>query len=104
VYATVTTTRGDSPDIPALAAMAGDAMLQWLGQIEGFAGLVLLTNETGRARVITFWDSQEVAERHMAARLQLRDRIVATVNVEVEETESFEVSYAQLRELRESGS
>jgi hypothetical protein len=101
VYATVTTTQGEVPDIPAMAAMAGEAMLQWLDQIDGFAGLVMLTNDAGRAQVITFWESQEVAERHMAARLQLRDRIVATVNVAVEETESFEVSFAQLRELRE---
>jgi heme-degrading monooxygenase HmoA len=93
MYATVTRTQGEVPDVSAVAAMAGETMLQWLREIEGFAGLVLLTNDDGRAEVITFWDSQDVAERHMAARLQLRDRIVTTVNVEV--------SFAQLRELRE---
>ena len=103
MYATVTTTRGEVPDIPAIAAMAGEAMLQWLREIEGFAGLIMLTNDVGRAHVITFWESQEVAERHMAARIQLRDRITATVNVEVEETESYEVSFADVRALREPG-
>jgi hypothetical protein len=101
VYATITTTQGDAPDIPAMAKMAGEVMLQWLGEIDGFAGLVMLTNDAGRAQVITFWENQEVAERHMTARMQLRDRIVATVNVAVEETESYVVSFAQLRELSE---
>ena len=101
MYAAVTTTRGEVPDLPAVAAMAGETMLQWLREIEGFAGIVLLTNDAGRTQVITFWESQDVAERHQAARVQLRDRITATVNVEVEETDSYEVAFADLRELRE---
>jgi hypothetical protein len=101
VYASVTTTQGDVPDISAMATMAGETMLQWLREIDGFAGLVMLTNDAGRTQTITFWESQEVAERHMTARLQLRDRITETVNVAVEETESFDVSFARLRELSE---
>jgi predicted RNase H-like HicB family nuclease len=101
VYASVTTTQGASPDIPELATMAGETMLEWLREIEGFAGIVMLTNDAGRTQVITFWESQEVAERHMSARLQLRDRITETVNVEVQETGAYVVSFAELPALRE---
>jgi heme-degrading monooxygenase HmoA len=100
MHASLTTTHGADANVPELAAMAGETMVTWLREIEGFLGMVMLSNEdAGRVRVITFWQSAEVAEQHMAARLQLRDRITATVNVEVEETESYEVSFADLPAL-----
>lgn len=101
MHATLTTTQGSAPDLPELAAMAGETMMQWLREIEGFEGMLMLTNDSGRAHVITFWESSEIAEQHMAARLQLRDRITETVNVEVEVTEPYEVSFAHLPALRE---
>jgi hypothetical protein len=103
MHATLTVTRGAAPDLLSVAAMAGETMVMWLREIEGFHGMLMLTNDEGRAHVITFWESSEVAERHMAARLQLRDRITTTVNVEVEETEPFEVAFADLPALREPG-
>jgi hypothetical protein len=102
MHATLTTTQGQAPDMPDLAAMAGETMVQWLREIEGFEGILMLSNEeTGRTHVITFWASSEVAERHMAARLQLRDRITTTVDVEVVETAAYDVSFADLPALRE---
>ena len=94
----MTTTRGTAEDMVAVATMAGETMVEWLRELEGFAGLLMLSNEdTGTTHVITFWESEEVAERSRIARLKLRDRITATVSVEVQETEPYEVAFADLR-------
>ena len=85
----MTTTKGTAEDMVALAAMAGETMVEWLRDLEGFEGLVMLSNdETGTTHVISFWESKEVAERSRVARLKLRDRITSTVSVEVQETEA----------------
>jgi hypothetical protein len=97
VHVSVTRTRA-SPDQPIeVATIAGEEMLPWLRQIEGFEGLLMLSNEAeGITLALTFWESREVAERHRAARMQFRDRVTATVNVQVEETVDFEVTFAHL--------
>lgn len=80
-----------------VATIAGEEMLRWLEQIDGFEGLLLLSNEAdGTTLVLTFWESAEVAAEHQAARMRLRDRITATVNVEVEGTNDYEVTFAHL--------
>ena len=97
----MTTTQGTAEDMVALAAMAGETMVEWLRDIEGFQGLLMLSsNETGMTHVISFWESEEIAERSRVARLKLRDRITTTVSVEVQETEAYEVSFADLTALR----
>jgi heme-degrading monooxygenase HmoA len=97
VYVSLTRTRS-SPDEPIeIATIAGEEMLPWLRQIEGFEGLLMLSNETdGTTLVLTFWESRDVAERHRAARMQFRDRVTAAVNVEVEETVGYEITFADL--------
>jgi heme-degrading monooxygenase HmoA len=100
VHATLTTTHGSNEDMAELAVMAGEAMVTWLRDIEGFHGLVMLTDQvTGTTRVISFWESADVAERHRAARLAFRDRITSTLSVEVQETEAYDVPFAALPEL-----
>ena len=84
----------------AVATMAGETMVEWLRDLEGFEGLLMLSNdETGVTHVISFWESEEVAERSRVARLRLRDRITSTVSVEVQETEGYQVSFADLGSL-----
>ena len=81
----------------AVATMAGESMAPWLRGLDGYEGLIMLTDEdTGTTHVITFWTDEEVAERSRMARLQLRDRITATVNVEVQETTPYAVAFADL--------
>ena len=100
MHASMTTTKGTAADMTAIAAMAGETMVEWLRDIEGFQGLLMLSNdETGTTHVISFWESKEVAERSRVARLKLRDRITSTVSVEVEETEAYDVSFADLSSL-----
>jgi hypothetical protein len=97
VYVTVTKTKG-SPDPPLeLATMAGEEMLRWLREIDGFDGLLMLTNEAAATTLtISFWEDRDVAERHRTARMEFRDRVTAAVNVNVEETVDYQVSFVHL--------
>jgi hypothetical protein len=97
VHVSVTRTKG-SPDQPVeIATITGEEMLPWLQQIQGFKGLVMLSNEAeGITLTLSFWESREVAEEHRAARLEFRDRVTSAVNVQVEETLDYEVTFGHL--------
>ena len=100
MYAALTTTKGSTEDPLGVGAVVGDAMHGWLSEMEGFEGLLMLVEpETDTTLVFAFWESEEVAERQRHARRQFRDRITATVNVEVQETVGYEVAFARLKEL-----
>jgi len=94
---TVTTTLG-SPDQPLeVARIAGEEMLPWLREIDGFTGLLMLSDESeGRTLVVTFWESRELADAHLAARAEFRDRITSTVDVRVEDVSDYELMFADL--------
>ena len=98
MFVTVTKTRSESPDEPIeTATIAGEEMLPWLRQIDGFEGLLMLSSaDRGTTIVLTFWESQEVAEEHLAARMRFRDRVTAAVGVRVEETTDYELTFASL--------
>jgi hypothetical protein len=97
----VALTRVNTGDQPiANATIVGEEMFRWFRETEGFEGLVLLSTE-GTTIGLTFWQNQEIAERHRVARLQFRDRITAAASVEVEETVDYELTFARLRELNE---
>jgi heme-degrading monooxygenase HmoA len=95
VYASLTVTTGSNENMAELAVLAGEAMVTWLREIEGFEGLLMLSNsDTGTTHVISLWESREVAERHRESRMRLRDSVTATVDVHVEETVNFDVLFA----------
>jgi hypothetical protein len=97
VYVSVTRTKDYLGQPIELATIAGEEMIRWLRPIEGFEGLLMLSNAAeGITLVVTFWESREVAEEHLPARTRLRDRVTATVNVEVQETTDYEVTFAEL--------
>lgn len=94
MFASMSTIRGDHPDLEATAKVVGDTMLNWLREFEGYAGLLILTDEqNGLARVITFWESEEAAERSKLARLKMRDQMTSTVQMEVAATEPYAVAF-----------
>jgi heme-degrading monooxygenase HmoA len=97
VHVTVTRSKG-SPEQPIeLATFAAEAMLPWLRQIQGFEGLLMLSNQAeGTTLALTFWESREVAEEHREARMQVRERVAATVDVQIEEVVGYEVSFAHI--------
>ena len=93
----MTTTKGSPGQPLEVATLAGEAMLPWLSQIEGFEGLLMMSNEDdGTTVVITFWESREVADEHRAARAEFRDRITATVGVRVESVAEYDMTFADL--------
>lgn len=97
VLVTVTRTRS-SPDEPIeIATIAGEEMLPWLRQIDGFEGLLMLSSaEEATTLVLSFWRDREVAEQHRAARAQFRDRVTSAVGVRVEEVADYEITFADL--------
>jgi hypothetical protein len=97
VHVTVTKTQ-TSPDEPIeVATIAGEEMLPWLSDIEGFEGLLMLSNATdGTTLAISFWKSREIADRHRVARAQFRDRITTAVGVSVVEVADYELTFAEL--------
>jgi hypothetical protein len=97
VYVSITRTKG-TPDQPVeLATIAGEEMLPWLREIEGFDGLLMLSDEeTATTLAVTFWESREVAERHAAARAKFREGVTAAVNVTIEGTTGYEITFAHL--------
>jgi hypothetical protein len=97
MHVTVTTTLG-SPDQPLeVARIAGEEMLPWLREIDGFAGMLMLSDESqGRTLVVTFWESRELADAHLTARAEFRDRITSTVDVRVEDVSDYELMFADL--------
>ena len=100
MYVSMTTTQGTAADMVELARMSGETMDGWLRELEGFRGLLMLSSEeSGGTQVLTLWESAEVAERHRASRMRLRDLITGTVGVEVLETATYEVAFANLSEL-----
>ena len=100
MYVGMTTTTGTNDDMVGLARISGETMAPWLREIEGFLGLVMLSSQdTGVTHVLTFWESRDVAEKHEASRRSLRERITATVDVEVQQTEGYELAFADLPAL-----
>lgn len=94
---TVTTTKGPLDQPSEIARLAGEEMLPWLRGIEGFEGLLMLSHTTeGRTLVVTFWESKELADRHLAARAEFREKITSTVDVAVEDVSDYELMFADL--------
>ena len=99
MYATLTTTHGSLENMRELGELTAEEMFRWLRGIDGFEGLVMLTNEeAGVARVLVLWASEEVAERHRAARERLRAQVTAAVDVEVQDVSSYDVAFVQLKQ------
>jgi hypothetical protein len=97
VHVTVTTTRASPTQPMEVARIAGEEMLPWLEQMEGFEGLLMLSNEAeGVTLVLSFWESRDVAERHRAVRTQFRERVTSAVDVQVEAVGDYEISFARL--------
>ena len=105
MYVSVTRTKGSLDQSTDLATIAGEEMLPWLSQIDGFDGQLMLSDDsTATTLAISFWRDRDVAEEHLPARREFRDRVTAAVNVTIESTQDFEVGFAhagpRLAELR----
>jgi hypothetical protein len=79
----------------ANASMVAEEMLRWFREMEGFEGLLFLSRP-GTTLALTFWESEEIAERHRMSRMQFRDRMTATAGAQVEETVDYQVTFAHI--------
>ena len=77
------------------AAIVAEEMVRWLRDIDGFEGILTLSREDTTLG-LTFWESREVAERHLVARMQFLERIMSVAEIQVEEMTDFEVTFAEL--------
>jgi hypothetical protein len=97
VYVSVTRTKDRFQQPIEYARIAGEEMVPWLAEIEGWQGLLVLSDEDrGRTIVLSFWESREIAEQHRTARMQFRDRITSAVSVDVEEWSGYELVFSHL--------
>ena len=56
MYVTVTKTKAQSDQPLEVSTIVGEEMTSWLRQIDGFEGLLLLSNEAGTVNLaLTFW-------------------------------------------------
>jgi hypothetical protein len=77
------------------SSILAEEMLDWLRQIEGFEGMLMVARED-TVIGMTFWRSSEIAERHRVARMQFIERLTSVVNVEIEETGGYDLTFASL--------
>ena len=77
------------------SSILAEEMLDWLRQIEGFEGMLMIARED-TVIGMTFWQTEEIAERHRAARTEFIERLTSVVNVEIEEVVGYELTFASL--------
>jgi hypothetical protein len=95
VHVSMSKFEGELDDLQGTARMAGEAMLAWLKQIDGYRGLLALVDEkSGTAYFVTFWESIEAVEKSRTSRASLRDQMAATAGAQVVGVEEFAVAYA----------
>jgi hypothetical protein len=91
MFVSVTSVTGDG-DVAETARMAGESMLGWLRDFDGYRGLLIFADaELGEVRVMSFWDTLEDANRSERGRTQVRDRMLVTTNAELESVNLYEV-------------
>ena len=85
MYVAVTRTKqGFLRSAVEVATIAGRGDALWLRQIDGFDGLLMLSNEDEATTLVlnVLEADREAAERHRVARMRFRDRVTAAVDVD----------------------
>ena len=92
MHASLTTVRGAGPEVSATARMAAESMLTWLREFDGYRGLLILGDpESGKSRIVSFWDSLEALERSDKSRREVRDSMIAVAGAELESVVRYEL-------------
>ena len=93
VFVSMSTFSANGVNLGDAARLVGESMEGWLRGFEGYAGLLILTNqEEGLARVMTFWESREAVEASARGRDSIRQAMAARLGVTLESVEAYEVS------------
>jgi hypothetical protein len=92
----VSVTRVDGENRPiAEATMIGEEMETWLRDVDGFEGIMLFLGE-GTALGLTFWESEQAAERAKPLRMQFLQRVTSVANVEIKAVDGYELAFSRL--------
>jgi len=100
----VSLTRVQTGDQPIEnATMAGEALARWFRDVEGFRGFLMISRE-GTTIGLSFWENRDAALRNRMPRAQFVERISSVMDVEIEERDEYEVTFAELGPLETGGS
>jgi hypothetical protein len=95
VYASMVTVNGAMEDFDNIAVMAGESLLPWIRQFEGYRGFIVLANaESGVAHFMTLWDSIEAVERSAQSRKEVREQLAKTAGAEIASAGTFSILLA----------
>ena len=84
------------------ATIVAEEMLGWLRDMEGFRGLLTLSRE-GTTLGLTFWESRELSDSHLPTRMEFLGRMTSMADVQVEESDDYELTFAYLGAGRRRG-
>ena len=96
MYVSLTRVKTSDQEPVENSAIVGEEMERWLREVEGFLGFVMLSRP-GTSIGLSFWESGEIAEKHLVSRSRLIERMQEAAEVEVEERLDFTVTFARLR-------
>ena len=94
MYVTMNRVKTSSEPVEG-AGIVGEGIEEWLREVEGFEGMLMLSRE-GISVGLTFWESREIADRYRQLRMQFLDKVLSVAGVELEESIDFDVTFAQL--------
>jgi hypothetical protein len=95
LYASMVTVIGAQEEFDNIAAMAGESLLPWIRQFEGYKGfMVFADGETGIAHFMTLWETREALEKSAHSRKQVREQLAKTASAEIVSAGSFSVIVA----------
>ena len=94
MYVTMNRVRTSSEPVEG-AGIVGEGIEEWLRDVEGFEGMLMLSRE-GLSVGLTFWESREIADRYRQLRMEFLDRVLSVAGVELEESLDFDVTFAHL--------
>jgi hypothetical protein len=88
---------GTVTELAEIARIAGEGIEGWLREVDGYLGLVMLTDEESQtSRVITFWESSQAELRSRSVRQTMREQIAGTAGLDVVDYRVWEVPVCEL--------
>jgi hypothetical protein len=92
MFANMTTVTGEIADFEFGTASAGEAVLPWVREFDGYEGMIVMVDEENRtARFITFWEDEDALKRSAKGRKEVREQLAKTAGVEIESSQPYRV-------------
>ena len=94
MFVSVTTVEGENRPIEEVAII-GEEMQTWLRDVDGFEGIMIFMGQ-GTALGLTFWESEQTAERARSVRMEFLQRVTSLANVTIRAVDGYELAFAGL--------